>query len=274
MKKPFFSVIIPTLNEERFLPNLLVSLQAQAYKNFEVILVDGKSKDKTVHVAKSFVHVLPSLTVVVPDHASLPFQRNTGADAATGEWLVFVDADTVLFPFTLERIFQYIQAHDVRVLTTWFSPDSDEGKDARFVLLSNLAFETAKMMKRTTAPGPFTVVKHGVFNTIGKYDEEHSFLEDQDFSQRTAKLGIDIHIIRETLYIWSLRRYRKEGTFKVIQEYMKVLLPVLFLKTTPKNLSGYTMGGHIFSKKKTTVKSSLLSKTEKQIRDLMQELFE
>jgi len=55
---------------------------------------------------------------------------------------------------------------------------------------------------------------------------------------------------------------------------MKVLLPFLFLNTTPKNLAGYTMGGHIFSKKKTTVKSSLLSKTEKQIRDLMQELFE
>lgn len=273
MQKPFFSVIIPTLNEEKFLPLLLDSLVLQTNKNFEVIVVDGKSKDETINVARSYQKKLSSLTII-SSKRGLPLQRNVGADAATGSWLAFVDADTVLLPYSLERIAVYIKTHDALIFTSWFTPDSEEDKDARFVLLANIVFETAKMIKRTTAPGPFSIVEHDAFNHIGKYDEQHTFLEDQDFSQRAAKHGISIRIIRETLYIWSLRRYRKEGTFKVIQEYMKVLLPILFLRTTPKNLVGYTMGGHIFSKKKSSVKSSLLSKTEKQIRKLMQDLFE
>ena len=46
-----YSVIIPTLNEEKFLPNLLESLIVQTDKHFEVIVVDGSSKDKTVAIA-------------------------------------------------------------------------------------------------------------------------------------------------------------------------------------------------------------------------------
>lgn len=273
MKRPFFSIIIPALNEEKFIPKLLDSLTKQTFNDFEVLVIDGKSKDKTVRIASSYASILP-LRVIVADHASLPHQRNIGADNAKGEWFVFVDADTVLLPYTLNRLFMYITAHDAHILTSWFTPDSEEDKDARFVLLAHLVFETAKMLKRTTAPGPFSIVDRETFYTIGKYDEDHPFLEDQDFSQRAHKHGVVIYMIRETLYVWSLRRYRKEGTFKVIQEYMKALLPVLFLRTTPKHLVGYTMGGHVFNKKKTTVKPSLLSKAEKQIRTLMQEIFE
>ncbi|KKR00545.1 MAG: glycosyl transferase GT2 family [Microgenomates group bacterium GW2011_GWC1_39_12] len=274
MKKPFFSIIIPTLNEEKFLPHLLDSLVVQTNKDFEVIVVDGKSKDNTVQIAKTYISQLPSLVVCVADRASLPHQRNIGAETAKGSWFVFVDADTVLLPYTLERIYHYIKFHDVHILTSWFTPDSEEDKDARFIVLTHLLFESFKMIKRTTAPGPFSVVERDAFYQVGKYDVEHPFLEDQDFSRRATKIGFSIDIIRETLYIWSLRRYRKEGTFRVVQEYMKTILPILFLGKTPKNLVGYAMGGHVFSKRKPTVKQSLLKKAEKQIRSLMQDLFE
>ena len=47
MKKPFFSVIIPTLNEEKYLPRLINNLENQINKNFETIIIDGKSTDAT-----------------------------------------------------------------------------------------------------------------------------------------------------------------------------------------------------------------------------------
>src|SRR3989339_488480 len=122
MKKPFFSIIIPTLNEEKFLPHLLDSLVVQTNKDFEVIVVDGKSKDNTVQIAKTYISQLPSLVVCVADRASLPHQRNIGAETAKGSWFVFVDADTVLLPYTLERIYHYIKFHDVHILTSWFTP--------------------------------------------------------------------------------------------------------------------------------------------------------
>jgi len=274
MNKPLFSIIIPALNEEKFLPHLLESLASQTDKNFEVIVVDGKSKDKTVAVAKVFLSKLPKLKVIVADHASLPFQRNEGARHATGDWFIFVDADTVLLPYTMNRLGVYIQHHTVSFLTTWCQPDSETANDARFALLANLLFESLHVMKRPASPGPFTMVTRKVFTTVGGYDEEHPFLEDQDFSQRVAKIGVALHIIRETLYVWSLRRYRKEGTLNVLQIYAKSLFPILFLRKTPKNLSGYVMGGHIFGTKKKEVKQSLLTKTEEEIKKLMKELFE
>lgn len=275
MQKPLLSIIIPALNEEHFLPHLLESLTTQHERNFEVIVVDGQSKDKTVSIARSYKNQLPSLTILVADHASLPYQRNLGAEAARGQWLVFVDADTVLYSYTLERLRKHIETvkHDV-FLTTWFSPDSEDINDVRLTLLATFFYEASRIMKRAVSPGPFTVVKRTAFETIHGYDVEHPFLEDQDFSQRMRKEGFSLSLIRETLYVWSLRRYRKEGTLKVFQAYSKAIFPILFGSRVPKNMKGYTMGGHVFSAKKKQVKSTLIRQTEQKIRKLMQEIFE
>ncbi|MFH0749364.1 MAG: glycosyltransferase [Candidatus Gottesmanbacteria bacterium] len=274
MGKPFFSIIIPALNEEKFLPRLLKSLSHQHITNFEVIVVDGKSKDKTVKVASAFIGVVPSLSVIVADHASLPYQRNVGADHAKGDWFVFVDADTVLYSYTLERLQAHVFSSEESFFTTWFSPDSEDINDVRLTLFGIFFYELSKTIKRAVSPGPFTVVRKTVFHSIGGYDVEHPFLEDQDFSQRMTKHGYALSIIRETLYIWSLRRYRQEGTVKIFQAYTKALLPILFTKKVPKNMKGYQMGGHVFSKKKKNVKTPLLKQTEQRMKKLMQDIFE
>lgn len=274
MGKPFFSIIIPALNEEKFLPKLLESLARQHFTNFEVIVVDGKSKDKTVAVASTYIGAVPNLSVVVADHASLPYQRNFGADRAKGEWFIFIDADTVVYSYTLERLHACISGSEESFFTTWFSPDGEDINDVRMTLFAIFFFELSKSMKRAVSPGPFTVVKRSAFAAVSGYDVEHPFLEDQDFSRRMATAGYDLSIIRESLYIWSLRRYRKEGTAKVFQAYTKALLPVLFSKKVPKNMKGYEMGGQIFSKKKKHVKKPLLKQTEKKMKKLMQDIFE
>lgn len=274
MGKPFFSVIVPALNEELCLPKLLESLSCQHMTNFEVIVVDGKSKDKTVAVASTFIGRVPGLSIVVADHASLPYQRNVGAENARGTWLVFIDADTIVYSYTLERLYAHVFQSKESFFTTWFSPDSDDINDVRLTLFGIFFFELSKNLKRAVSPGPFTVVEKTAFNAVGGYDIEHPFLEDQDFSQRMTKAGYALSIIRESLYVWSLRRYRKEGTVKVFQAYTKALLPILFTKTVPKNLKGYQMGGHVFSKKKNNVKSPLIKQTERKMKQLMQDIFE
>ncbi len=274
MGKPFFSVIIPALNEEKFLPKLLESLSCQHFTDFEVIVVDGKSKDKTVAVASNYIGKIPRLSVVVADHASLPYQRNVGADKAQGEWFIFIDADTVVYSYTLERLHAHLSQSEESFFTTWFSPDSNDINDVRLTLFGIFFFEFSKTVKRAVSPGPFTIVKKQAFQSVGGYDVEHPFLEDQDFSQRMVKSGYALSLIRETLYIWSLRRYRKEGTAKVLQAYTRSILPILFAKKVPKNMKGYEMGGQIFSKKKKNVKQPLLKQTEKKMKKLMQEIFE
>ncbi|KKT87511.1 MAG: Cell wall biogenesis glycosyltransferase, partial [Candidatus Collierbacteria bacterium GW2011_GWD2_45_10] len=92
-RKPFFSVIIPALNEEKYLPLLLADLAKQTTRDFEVIIIDGNSKDKTVAKAKLFKNKLPLLTILSSPVRNVSVQRNQGATKATGRYLLFNDAD-------------------------------------------------------------------------------------------------------------------------------------------------------------------------------------
>jgi glycosyltransferase involved in cell wall biosynthesis len=271
-RKAKFSVIIPTLNEEKFLPQLLQSLASQTERNFEVIVVDGSSKDKTVALANTFKRKVPGLKVVVSKTASLPLQRNVGAQKSTGEWLAFIDADSILMPNFFERLNIFIARTNPAVFTTWFSPDSDITGDAVTALFGNLMLEASILLKRPLSPGPLTIVLRGAYDSVGGYDEEHAFHEDMDFGLRLFKQGIKLSILKETLFVLSFRRMRQQGTMKVMQQYIKSALPVLFFKTTFKNMPGYIMGGQLYGRKKAPKKSTL-RKYEQKLNKLMKELF-
>jgi len=271
-RKVKYSVIIPTLNEEKFLPLLLSSLASQTERNFEVIVVDGSSQDKTVAIANTFKRKVPGLKIVVSKIASLPLQRNLGAQKSNGEWLAFIDADSILMPNFFERVSEFIKRTNPALLTTWCSPDSDNTNDAIIALINNLLEEGSVLVKRPFSPGALTVVLRGAYDSVGGYDEEHAFNEDVDFGLRLYKMGITISIIKETLYVWSLRRLRKQGTSKVILQYIKAALPVFFFSKPFKNMPGYIMGGQLYGKKKAP-KKSVLRKYEQKLNKLMKELF-
>ncbi|MBU1327100.1 glycosyltransferase [Patescibacteria group bacterium] len=271
---PLFSVVIPTLNEEKFLPHLLESLEQQTEKDFEVIVVDGSSKDKTVEKARTFTKKLPFLKVIISKTASLPLQRNLGAKEARAPWLLFVDADSVLMPYFFERIRQFVAAHQPEVFTSWFRPDSEIPGDALIALIGIMMTEGSLILNRPNiTPGPFAAIKRDTFNAVGGYDERHVFNEDLDIGFRLYKHGAKFGVLRETIYVWSLRRLRSQGTLKVAQQYARAALQVLIFKRPLRYMSGYFMGGHLYSKKRV-IRRSLIAVYEKKLRKLVGELFE
>lgn len=274
MNSPQFSVIIPALNEEKFLPKLLDSLSVQTRRDFEVIVVDGSSKDKTVAVAQQYKDKLPSLNVVVSKKANLPLQRNLGANVATGEWLVFIDADSVLLPYFFDRITSYISETNSEFFTTWFKPDSDLATDSLYTLVGNMFIESSLVFHRPIAPGPLSIVARRVYELVDGYDETVSWGEDYDFTKRVTEQGIPFTICRETLYVFSLRRLRNEGKLKFLNTYVKSSLLVLLTKKNFRHMPGYIMGGHLYTEKKKRIRASTLRKYEVKFRKLMKELFE
>ena len=244
MKK--ISIVIPALNEEKFLPNLLASLVKQTIQDFETIVVDGSSKDDTVAAALSFTDRLQDLKVIVSEKPGLPLQRNLGANAATGEWLVFIDADSIMLPYFIERLEWFIEDRKPTLFTSWFRPDSEVSGDALFTLVANSFVEGSIYFRRPIAPGPLTVVTRAAFDLVGGYDENYTFGEDYDFTRRLTQAGISLQILRETLYIYSLRRVRREGKFRFIRTYAKGSLLVLLTRRSLKSEPSYTMGGHLY----------------------------
>lgn len=98
--EPLVSIIIPTYNQERYLPFTIRSVMAQTYRNWEVIIVDDGSTDGTSVLAARLV--APNVRYVCQENAGPAVARNAGIQVAQGEYLVFLDADDELSPPFLE----------------------------------------------------------------------------------------------------------------------------------------------------------------------------
>jgi len=107
-RKPKVSIIVPTLNEEKNISNLLFSLKTQSYKGFETIIVDGGSSDNTVRTAGKF----GAITIVKPGLKEFP-SRNEGVEIARGEILLFTGADVVMLEKTLETIVNEFEKNEI-----------------------------------------------------------------------------------------------------------------------------------------------------------------
>ncbi len=263
MKAPRFSVIIPTLNEEKFLPNLLTSLVSQSVKDFEVIVVDGKSKDKTVIVARTFGKKIPKLHVIVSPKASLPLQRNIGASAAQSEWLVFVDADSVLHTNFIQRIGEYVVKKSPKFFTTWLKTDSKDLVGRIVGFLFNISIEWSLLIGRPWSPGPLTIVRKDIFESVHGYNEKVTYAEDHDFSMKLHTNKIPFRIFREILYVYSLRRFRNEGILKAVARNSWSMISVVVKKKVPTEAPGFIMGGSLYATDTHNEKLRFFSKRSK-----------
>ena len=109
------SVIVSVFNVEDYLPNCLKSLEAQSYKNLEIIFVDDGSTDKTGQLCDAFAAKDPRARVIHHSkNVGLWAGRNTGQDAATGEYLWFVDGDDYFHKDILKLMYEAINQLDAR----------------------------------------------------------------------------------------------------------------------------------------------------------------
>ena len=122
MRRPKVSVIVPARNEEASLAGCLESLVAQAGVEFEILIVDDHSTDRTREIAKSFSGVKVIEADPLPNGWTGKNNAVTsGVRAAHGEWLLFTDADTVHRPGSLARALCEARENDVEFLS--YSPE-------------------------------------------------------------------------------------------------------------------------------------------------------
>src|SRR5918992_6153110 len=111
------SIVIPTLNEENYVGSLLSDIARQTRMADEVIVVDGKSQDATTSVVERFPDV--DLLIGAPSVAN---QRNLGGRKASGDILVFLDADVRLPETFLEDFLKRIEQRDLDVACPLYMP--------------------------------------------------------------------------------------------------------------------------------------------------------
>lgn len=126
--KTFFSIVIPTLNEEAYLPKILESLLSQKEKNFEVIIVDARSEDKTQEVALGFSGKIP-IDFYEVQKRNVSFQRNYGASKAKGKYVIFLDADAGITSIFTKNAKKMIIQKKGLVFIPYVMPDEDSKLD-------------------------------------------------------------------------------------------------------------------------------------------------
>ncbi|MBR5913156.1 MAG: glycosyltransferase [Selenomonadaceae bacterium] len=127
---PKISVIVPMYNAERFLRFCVTSILEQTFKNFELILIDDCSTDKTLDIAKSFDDTRIKILQTEKNLGYPGAVRNVGLDAAIGEYVFFMDHDDVILPNAFEVLTDVADKNGADVVTTmsWYisSDFSDE----------------------------------------------------------------------------------------------------------------------------------------------------
>lgn len=105
-KKPLVSVIIPTRNSEDTLQQCLRSIELQTYPDFEIIVVDGDSKDRTVEIARSFG------AQIVNYEKGLLGARYAGLKKSRGDFVLLLDSDQILERTAVERAILMMKSYD------------------------------------------------------------------------------------------------------------------------------------------------------------------
>lgn len=108
-----FSVIIPTYNRVELLRQTLASLPADDPRIHEILVVDDGSMDETVDFLQT---TRTDVTLIRQENAGPGSARNRGIDAATGDWVAFLDSDDVWFPWTLDHYEQAITSSGAEIL--------------------------------------------------------------------------------------------------------------------------------------------------------------
>lgn len=248
------SIIIPTLNEEKYLPLLLKSIKKQRFKDYEIIVADANSKDKTLEIAQKY-----GAKVV---KGGLPgVGRNRGAKIAQGEFLFFLDADVILPRNFLKKAYNEMQKRYLDLATCEFKPISNLLIDKVSHELINL-FIKLSQFSTPHAPGFSIFVSKRLFERVGGFDESIKIAEDHDFVRRASKLR-PLRILESTYIKVSVRRLEKEGRIRLAKKYLYVELHRLFKGELKKDIINYEFGN--YNQKKDKFLRKRLKQLERQL---------
>jgi glycosyltransferase involved in cell wall biosynthesis len=204
---PRLSVVIPAFNEEALLPRTLAAL-GEALAAFrpgwetEVIVCDNNSTDGTAAVARAH-----GATVVFEPHNQIARARNAGAAAATGGWLLFLDADSVPTPALLAEARRAAEDPAILYAGAFVQMDGELPWGAALLVRGwNALSRTLRWMA-----GSFVLVRAEAFRAVGGFDTGLYAAEEIDLSRRLKRLararGRRVAILRTPL-VSSARKLR------------------------------------------------------------------
>lgn len=228
-----FSIVIPAYNEEKLIANLLNELLK--YKNdfnFEIIVSDGGSFDKTLDILKGFdVKVVNNLT---GERQTIGEGRNLGAEQAKGKVLAFINADTMpkntydflskISNFSKGNIYQNSVALAGKVEPF---PEDKGLKDLCFYAFFNSYFKLLNVIGLGMGRGECQILYKETFFNVDGYNPNIAAGEDFDLYRRIAQNN-KVTFADDIIVLESPRRFRQKGYLNTILKWFLNGVTVMF----------------------------------------------
>jgi len=200
------SVIIPILNEEKYIAKCLDSIIESDFdkNNMEVLLVDGGSKDKTIDIIKEYQQKYPFFKLLHNPKKIVPVAMNLGIKEAKGEYIIRLDAHSSYpkdYFSTLIKYHKELNADNVgAVVITEVKNKNNTSNAIKNVLSDKLGvggsdFRNGVDEIKEVDTVPFGCYKKEVFDKIGYYDERLVRNQDIELNKRLKKAGGKIYLI-------------------------------------------------------------------------------
>lgn len=182
--KPLLTVVIPVYNVEKYLNRCLESILIQGWKNYDIILVDDGSTDRSPQICDDYVKAYDFISVIHKENGGLSDARNTGLSQAKGEYVYFPDSDDWIEPDTFIALAEALESQKFDIISfnrEFVKGEEDviisdpvetqvfEGKDA-FVKMLKHSYITGFANDKIYRKSLFT--DHNVQFPIGKYYED------------------------------------------------------------------------------------------------------
>ena len=252
------SIIIPTYNEEEYLPVLLDSIKKQSFDDYEIIVADANSTDKTRDIAKSY-------GCIVVDGGLPAVGRNNGAKIAKGEYLLFLDSDLKLTDEYLRNVIYEFRMERLGIAITQMVPMSNKVEDKLYHDFANYFMISVEKIKPHGAGCYGIIARKELHDACGGFDEELTFGEDTDYIERLAKKE-RFKVLRNAKIGVSTRRLEEEGIETLIRQYGKSTVNDFLGKRTDAEELNYNFDhGH---EKITTNRLERLNKTTEMINEI------
>lgn len=226
------SIIIPTLNEEKLLPLLLNSVKSQNFNDYEIILADAGSKDKTLEIARE------NNCIIIP--GGLPAKgRNEGAKIAKGDIFFFLDADAILPNDFFEKALNEFNKRNLELASFCLILTPQKIFSLLFLnVFYNKPIILLEKLLPHAAMGIFC--KKELFKKLGGYDEDVKLAEDHYLARQAKKLfKARFGIIRSVKIFVSDRRFKTDGWFSVGLRYFFCELYMIFIGPVKSNIFDY-----------------------------------
>ncbi len=234
---PSLSIIVPALNEEGRITRLLKSIKKQEFSDYEVVVADNESSDRTKAIAINY-----GCRIV---GGGLPAKgKNSGAKTAKGNLLLFLDADAVLPKMFLAKTMEEFNKRKLNVASFRIIP-IERKMSYRFALNIFYNFPILVLEKILPHGAMAILIEKKLFGELGGFDEKIKLAEDHDLIRRAAKIA-KYGIIKSAVAFASMRRFEKDGWVRVYLKYIFCEAHMIFLGPVKSDIFNYKF--NIYSK--------------------------